>query len=255
MGRKTWMGAGIAAAGGIAVVGFAVWYFALRDVARPTTVDEAVTNFRETTTRGDASPVPPGVYVYATSGFEKTDALTGATHRYPRHSTITVTGDPCGVRMRWDVLEGRSTGWTFCIGKDGWVMRTQDERHTFFHVTEKTTYQCSNVLFRPSGDRVGKRVRATCTTPSTTERETQWVVGRERILVGPARVSAVHIRQQIRLSGDSRGASTFDLWLDRRTGVPVRISMVSRTTNGSPIGDVHYEELVTLRLVSLVPRR
>ena len=31
--------------------------------------------------------------------------------------------------------------------------------------------------------------------------------------------------------------------------------MVSRTTNDSPVGDVHYEERVTLRLTSLAPRR
>jgi hypothetical protein len=31
--------------------------------------------------------------------------------------------------------------------------------------------------------------------------------------------------------------------------------MTSRTTNDSPVGDVHYEEDVSLRLRSLVPRR
>jgi hypothetical protein len=37
--------------------------------------------------------------------------------------------------------------------------------------------------------------------------------------------------------------------------MPVRIVMVSRTTNDSPVGDVHYEEDVTLLLMSLTPRR
>jgi hypothetical protein len=31
--------------------------------------------------------------------------------------------------------------------------------------------------------------------------------------------------------------------------------MISRTTNDSPVGDVHYEEDVVLRLLSLRPRR
>ena len=105
------------------LAGFAAWYFVFRDVAEPTTVGEAVTNFRsETDKTPGPSPVPTGVYVYATSGFEKTDALTGVTHHYPPRSTITVTKGACGVRMRWDVLKGRSTTWTFCIGSDGWVM-------------------------------------------------------------------------------------------------------------------------------------
>ena len=66
---------------------------------------------------------PEGVYVYRTHGFEKTDALTGVTHRYPARSTITVTGDPCGFRLRWDVLEGRSTTWTVCVGPGRVVAR------------------------------------------------------------------------------------------------------------------------------------
>ena len=73
--------------------------------------------------------------------------------------------------------------------------------------------------------------------------------------VGPKRVGTVHIRQLISLSGGTRGASTYNIWLDRKTGVPVRIAMVSRTTNDSPVGAVRYEEVVTLRLESLVPRR
>jgi hypothetical protein len=254
MSRRAWIRAGFGVIAALAIVVVAVWYFAVRDVAEPTTVGEAVSNFRETSERGD-SPVPAGVYVYATDGFEKTDALTGATHHYPQRSTITVTSDPCGVRMRWDVLKGRSTAWRFCVGDDGWVMKTQDERHTFFHVTEGTTYACSNGLFRPREDRRSPHVRVTCTTPSAKETETQWVVGREPLHVGRTLVSAVHIRQTIRLSGGSRGNSTYDMWLDRKTGVPVRVAMVSRTTNDSPVGDVHYEEVVTLRLQSLDPKR
>jgi hypothetical protein len=245
-----------AAVATLLVAGFAVWYFVFRDVATPTTVGEAVTNFRgDTDAARGPSPVPVGVYVYATRGFERTDALTGATHRYPPRSTITVTKDPCGVRMRWDVLEGRSTTWTFCIDGGRWVMTTQDERHTFFGVTQGTTYRCSDVPFRTPGDEPDRGMTVTCTTSGATERELQRIVGRETLRVGATPISAVHVHQATSLDGDIRGASTYDMWLDRRTGVPVRIAMVSRSTNDSPVGDVHYDEDVTLRLVSLTPRR
>jgi hypothetical protein len=254
--RRGLLGIGAVALGALLLAGFAAWYFVFRDVATPTTVGEAVTNFRgDTDQTPGPSPVPVGVYVYATSGFERTDALAGATHRYPRRSTITVTKDPCGVRMRWDVLEGRSTTWTFCIDSGRWVMTTQDERHTFFGVTEGTTYECSDVPFRMPGDRPSRGMQVTCTTSGATERETQRIVGRETVRVGRRSVSAVHVHQATSLSGDIRGASTYDVWLDRKTGVPVRISMVSRSTNDSPVGDVHYDEVVTLRLLSLTPRR
>lgn len=254
---RAWLWAIVAAAAAVLVLaGFATWYFVFRDVAEPTTVGEAVTSFRGHTDQAPGpSPVPVGVYVYATTGFEHTDALTGITHHYPRGSTITVTKVPCGVEMRWDVLKGRSTTWTFCIDANEWVMTTQAERHTFFGVTEGTTYECSDVPFRTAGDEPTARMPVTCSTSGATEHETQWVVGRETVLVGRTRVSAVHVRQAISLGGSIRGASAYDIWLDRTTGVPVRISMVSHTTNDSPVGDVHYDEVVTLKLTSLTPRR
>jgi hypothetical protein len=254
MSRGWLIAAGVGAA--VLVAGLLAWLFLFRDTATPVSVEEAVTSFRgETEPAPGSSPVPVGVYVYATEGYEKTDALTGATHDYPPRSTITVTRDPCGVQMRWDVLKGRSTTWTFCIDGGRWVMTKQDERHTFFGVTEATTYLCSDAPFRTPGDRPGPRYSVTCTTSSVTERETQWVVGREPVRVGAKRVPAVHVRQTSAFQGDTRGASTYDIWLDRTSGVPVRIVMTSRTSNASTIGTVHYEEDVTLRLTSLVPRR
>jgi len=254
--RKGLLGLGGIAAGTLFVAGFATWYFVFRDVATPVTVGEAVTSFRGDTGRTPGpSPVPVGVYVYATEGSEHTDALMGATHHYPPRSTITVTKDPCGVKMRWDALEGRSTTWTFCVDGGRWVMTTQDERHTFFGVTEATTYECSDVPFRTPGDRPGAPTAVTCTTSGAVEHVMQRVVGPETLRVGGENVPAVHVHQATSLSGDIRGASTYDIWLDRKTGVPVRIAMVSRSKNDSPVGDVHYDEMVTLRLRSLTPRR
>jgi hypothetical protein len=105
------------------------------------------------------------VYVYATDGFEQTDALRGVTHTYPR------------------------------------------------------------------------------------------VVGQETVDVGGTPVPAVHVRTTTTFTGATTGRSTYDFWLARATGLPVRVTMVSRTTNGSLIGDVHYQERVSLRLTSLEPRR
>jgi hypothetical protein len=56
-------------------------------------------------------------------------------------------------------------------------------------------------------------------------------------------------------SGAIRGTSRYDFVLDRQSGIPLRIAMESKTTNDSPVGAVHYEERVVLRLTSLTPRR
>lgn len=240
--------------GAVALAGIGAWYFALRDVAEPASVEDAVTTFREEG-GGAASPVPEGVYVYRTEGLEKTDALTGVTHRYPRHSTITVTGDPCGVRMRWDVLEGRSTTWTYCLTAEGWEIASQAERHTFFGRTERTTYACTETPVRPAGDRPGTSFPVSCATGSSEERGAGHVVGRETVQVAGRPVETVHLRKRTSFSGEIRGRATHDVWLARTSGVPVRLVMVSQTTNDSPVGDVHYDEDVSLRLVSLAPRR
>ena len=247
--------AGVAAVSGAVVVGLlGAWWFLLRDDAEPATVGGAVTAYREQASKGSSS-IPPGVYVYATDGSEQTDALGGVTHRYPRTSTVTVSGAPCGVRLRWDVLRGRSTTWTVCTGSNGWGERSRFERHTFFGVTDKTTYACGGTPFRPDGDRLGATFTVACSTGKASEDGPGRIVGEEALDVGRARVGTVHLRTTTSFSGDTMGAATYDFWLARDSGLPVRIMMVSSTTSGSLIGDVHYRERVALRLTSLTPRR
>ena len=245
------------AAGAIVVLALAsaaVWLLVLRDTAEPVTVGEAIETFRENTETSPAeSPIPEGVYVYGTAGFEKTDALTGVTHRYPKRSTITISATDCGVSLLWRVLKGRTTEWIYCTTPGGWELASQDERHTFFGRTEPTTYVCTGVPIRPTAG--STRWSVACSTDTSEERGAGNVVGREPIRVGGQTVSAEHVRRTSTFSGQIRGSSRHDVWFDSKSGVPVRIVMVSRTTNDSPVGDVHYEERVTLRLTSLAPRR
>lgn len=249
---------GIVAAGAlaaVAVAGAAAWYFALRDPTQPVDVDEVITSFRtDTEPSPGLSPIPEGVYVYETDGFERTDALTGKTHRYPMRSTITVTVADCGVSLLWQVLDGRSTEWTYCVGDAGWELASQDERHTFFGTTERTTYACEDTPIR-SGASGPSRWGVSCTTGDVDEAGMGLLVGRERVEVGGKRVTAEHIRKKTEFSGGTRGFARHDLWFDAKSGVPVKVVMVSRTTNDSPIGDVTYDEDVTLVLTSLEPRR
>lgn len=253
--------AGLIAASALGVVvaaGVLTWLVAFRDSAQPVTVDDAVTSFREDTEPAPVgpSPIPEGVYVYETNGFERTDALTGVTHRYPRRSTITVAPHACGVSLTWRVLGGRSTEWVYCVGGKGWSIARQDERHTFFGRTERTTYVCETTPIRPVDPRTGMRwpVRD-CGTDGTQERGAVRVVALPEVRVGSSTVRAVHVRKTTTFSGVIRGSSRHDVWFDEKSGLPVRMVMVTRTTNDSPIGDVDYEESATLRLTSLEPRR
>ena len=108
----------------VALAGLGAWLALFRDTAEPVSVEDAVTSFRtETEATSGPLPISPGVYVYATNGYEKTDALTGVTHRYPSRSTITVAAAECGMSLTWRVLQGRSTEWTFCVTDEGWDLR------------------------------------------------------------------------------------------------------------------------------------
>jgi hypothetical protein len=242
----------------VVLVAVSTWLVAFRDTAEPVSVNEAVTSFRtETeTTPHEPPPIPEGVYVYATEGFEKTDALTGVTHRYPRRSTITVAATGCGVSLTWRVLGGRSTEWLYCVVPQGFLLERQDERHTFYGRTERTTYTCETTPIKPAEPSVGMRWRVVdCGTGDTKERGVARVVGLPRVRVGAVTVRTVHVRKTTTFTGAIRGTSRHDIWFDADSSVPVKLAMVSRTTNGSPIGDVHYEEVVALRLTSLEPRR
>lgn len=252
------LGLGLAAAVALALAGLAAWLFVLRDTAEPASVEGAVATFREGSAAGrdvGAAAVPAGVYVYLTRGFERTDALTGVTHRYPRRSTITVEAAPCGVQMRWDVLRGRSTTWELCVAGERWELRAQDERHTFFGRTERTTYACAVPAFRLPGDEAGRTLPLRCSAGGATEHGALAVIGPETIPVGGSPVAALHLRRRGVLEGRTRGTVRHDLWLDRASGVPLRLVMRVRTRNDSPIGPVSYEEWAALRLTSLEPRR
>ena len=247
----------IAAAGALVAVvaaGAAAWWFVLRDPTEPVDVEEAVTSFRTETEPGNSSPIPEGVYVYETDGFETTSALTGKTHRYPKRSTITITAAPCGARLLWQVFDGRSTEWVYCVADDGWEIASQDERHTFFGTTERTTYTCESTPIRPEAS-PPSRWPVRCATDSAEETGVGRLLGTESVRVAGEPVVTEHVRKKTQFSGEIRGFAKHDLWFDSKSGVPVKIVMVSRTTNDSPVGEVTYDEDVTLTLTSLEPRR
>jgi hypothetical protein len=251
--------AGLIAAGVLGVValaGVGAWLALFRDTAEPVTVAEAITSFRtDTETIPEAAtPIPPGVYVYATSGYEMTDALTGVTHRYPSRSTITVAAAECGMSLTWRVLKGRSTEWTFCVADDEWDLRSQDERHTFFGNTERTTYVCESTPIRPLDPSLTSWP-VSCATGEARESGVARVVSGGTLRVGDSLFPVRHVRKTTTFSGEIRGSARYDFWFHGRLGVPVRLAMVSRTTNDSPVGDVHYEEDVVLMLRSPRPRR
>ncbi len=94
-----------------------------------------------------------------------------------------------------------------------------------------------------------------CTSSDSAQDGTTTVVGEEEVRVGTVDVDVVHLRVDTLESGGARGPTVEHRWLERETGLPVRVEYRVTTLNPSPIGDVRFEERYTLRLVSLEPRR
>jgi hypothetical protein len=239
----------------IVVVVGGVWLAFFRDSAQPASIAEALAAYRERAERGPTR-IPSGVYVYATEGQESVDALGGARHNYPPRSTITVTAADCGTTLRWDVLRGRSTAWTTCTDDGGETLAAVAERHRFFGRTEHTDYTCSGTVARPAEHDPGMTWKVACDTASgILERGTGTVISLTELPVAGAPVPVAHIRFRTTFAGSTRGETTRDMWVERETGLPVRVRLSTTTVNGSPIGDVTYRELAQLDLVSLTPRR
>lgn len=249
--RRVLQSAGVIAA--VIVAAFVVWRSFLHDTASPVTVDAALAAFRKAAAEGDTR-IPAGVYVYRTTGSEYVSALGGARHRYPQQTTITVTRVSCGMQLHWVALAERSSTWTVCSDNDDLRNTTWTELHRFFGQDDETTWDCTDIPWAPS-DPAQASLPYRCVTSDTTQAGTLEVVGVVALDVSGVDVETIHVRLSLRETGAARGPYEEDRWLERATGLPVRMTYRVRTKNASPIGDVTFEETYDLSLTSLEPRQ
>jgi hypothetical protein len=246
------------AAGGaialVATVGVGAWLLLFRDQTKAVDIGDVVTDFRNggEGTGALASGLEAGVYVYATSGFEVTDALLGQRHEYPARSTVTVQPGGCGAVIRWDALEGRYWERELC----GRELRRFTEVHSFFGTEDVHDYVCESGTPAPPLDaEPGVTWESRCSTADTTETSRGTVVGRETSAVGGQAVETTHVSEQTTLEGASRGTGIRERWFARDSGLLVRQVEQNESVTDSPIGEVGYRERYELLLMSLEPRR
>lgn len=82
-------------------------------------------------------------------------------------------------------------------------------------------------------------------------------VGRDTVTVGAEKVSALHVRQDLALSGDQRGTVRIEMWFAEADALPLRethdIDVVSPAP--APINEVTYREVGEWTLTSRTPIR
>jgi hypothetical protein len=237
----------VLAVAAIAAVLGAAWASGLfsTDAARPASAGSALERFRAS----DPHPEPlDGVYTYRTRGGESLDVLGGRRHRYPKTTTITVVEVPPCVRLRWDALADRSTTWTLCTSSGSVDLRSLDEVHSFLGQTDRTLYACT--------PQTGDHSRFHCRSRHSVETGQESIAGSVGLDVGGKRVRALRVRMTADVSGGNHGVETVDWWLLPGRALPLELVVSSRTSRSEPlIGQAHYQEDATLRLLSMTPKR
>lgn len=203
----------------------------------------------------EAVAVPvPGVYRYATEGFEQIDALGGARHDYPAETTITVTPAGCGVRVRWDVLRERRDEWAICGTPDGVELQPDGlQYHEFFQQPDEETVTCSStVLMVPAEPAATPTTEQNCRLGDDPWNPSWAVLERGTRSVDGTEVAITHVRMTVS-DDDAHWEHTTIDWFLASDGLPVAVTGVKESSSPSPIGDVMYTEQFHLELVSLAP--
>ena len=193
----------------------------------------------------------PGVYRYTTTGGDAVDALGGASHQYPATSTITVTVDGCTTSQRWTAAAERWDDLTTCAGDGGVQLQRFVSLHHFFGTDDTETSTCDGQP-RPLGAAAGTTWTTRCMDGDETATWTGTVVGAETATVRDEQVDVEHVVVTID-DGDARDSQRIETWYQAGTDLVVRRISDIATTEGSPVGDVHYTEHYEIALDSLSP--
>ncbi|MFQ5948527.1 MAG: hypothetical protein ACE5KX_06685 [Acidimicrobiia bacterium] len=261
----------------VAVVAVVVFLLAFRDTTTPLTPEDVLATSETTSPAEVEAPAPtssteaeapaptatsvpeptapgaPGLYVYATEGFEEIDALTGARHDYPPETFITLGAGGCGIIVRWDALDERWSEQDLCEGSDGLTLSALSSYHEFFGQPDLQEYACTEPgpVLPADPDRPAWSFE--CSTGEKTESYSGEIVGLEALTIGGEEVEALHVRVVTTLSGTTTGRGQTDTWWLPGTALVLQETAQRQSTTGSPIGDVNYEEQYELRLTSLLP--
>ena len=245
----------------------------LNDDVHRVSTEDALEDFRENATpttgatAGEHAGVPastaaelvaelpnPGVYLYRTTGFESIDAVGGSRHDYPEQTTITVVRQGCGVMLTWDVLQERSDMWNLCVEDEGIALTTEGLAfHQFFGQSRTEPLTCDRtVVLVPDDGEPRPPVQLSCLLG-----ENQWapaweVLGYDRLTVGTEIVPVRHVRMTVADDDEYWEHVVVDWYLDEN-GLPVKVQAVKQSLSDTAYGDVEYDEVYTIELLSRTP--
>lgn len=198
----------------------------------------------------DTTAVPePGVYRYATRGWEEVD-VPGGRRRFPGETTQTVVRTECGYRVRWDPLEERWDENSLCV-RDGMPQPMEFRTYrSFFGRSVQQHFEC-----RPEPPPKGAAWATRCKSQDTTMRTVARPLDTRAMTVDGERIEVTGLQVDSRLRGANEGERSAVTWHARRGAVLVHTEVSAQLEVEGPFGPVDYREQYTLHLASQQPHR
>jgi hypothetical protein len=241
--RLLWIGGGLTT---LVIVAAAAVLFFFRDTATPVTEEEVAATLAG---EGGSAPGDPGLYSYATTGFEEADALGGGRHDYPPETFLTLRTVGCGTAVRWQALKER---WDEDLICDDGTLQGIDSYHEWFGVTDLHEYRCEEGahVYPEDGETSWS---FTCSTEVTFETYTYEVVGTEELVIAGEAVPTLHLRIVSEIIGETNGDSEAHEWVLPGTNLVVKKIVRRDNVTDTRIGGVGYHEEFEAVLTSLSP--
>lgn len=247
-----------------------VIFFFMRDTGSPYKVGQALEQFkalqknRALTSSAMVKGLPAaGVYTYSTKGSESASApgLPSNGSSYPSTTTATVFAKGCGEEWQWQPLDNRYENFDICPSENGGlVMASRFDETEFYRVTDARLFTCtSKSSWLPAPAESSGAVDGECTNggnKNSGEMSISYkghVVGEGTIRVGGQSVPVVHLVETETFTGDTVGSGSVSLWLDRESGLPVKMQRTEVAKSKSVVGWVPSSESFSLLLTSVTP--
>ncbi len=198
-----------------------------------------------------SSPGDPGIYRYRTNGFEQVDVLSGARHKSPNETFMTITAGDCGPVVRWVPLSERWTDWEHCT--PDLAVAVSSSYHDWFGIPDLEIESC--VEPRPITGAAGEVTTTVCESDRSLETYETTIMGSEVRDVAGVSIETTYMRRVSLLSEGSQGTAQVDVWRVSGTALIVRMEVLRSSVTPSAVGDVTYTEEFVLELLGLTPER
>lgn len=208
----------------------------------------------------------PGVYRYTGAGTDRLSMLSLSQRQGPSlPGTVTLEGSSCWV-FKMDFSTHHWQSWRYCRhGDDLWEASGQTWQLWSIgpvQVTNLTTMTCRpGSMALPGKATLGQQWQAKCSGTSTTVKgrvvsEGPYrLVGLPTLRIGGEEVQAAHFLRLRTDSGAQKGEERSEVWLDRRTGLPLRAEQSVKVVTATPFGSSRYTQVGHFQLRSLTPHR